>query len=118
MVLRWIWNGVSSRRGRVGLFDFLMCWIRNRSMIKLEKERCDATIRILGQLPPGAEYQERVGNCSRAIRIPGVTRTPQSPIPELHHEAAGDPHYSMMLPRDAGSPRAEERYRARNSRWS
>jgi hypothetical protein len=86
MILGWILRPITG--DRMGLFGYLASRDRNRSQLKLERVRQDASTELISCLPCGAVYREGAGDCWREIRMPSAPSHPLFVLPVIHHESA------------------------------
>jgi hypothetical protein len=86
MILGWILRAITG--DRMGLFGYLASRDRNRSQLKLERVRQDASTELINCLPCGAVYREGAGDCWREIRMPPAPSHPLFVLPVIHHESA------------------------------
>jgi len=98
MARGWISGLFASHPDGVGLFGYLTNRDRNKTRIKLEDVRREATNDLIDHLPRGAVYRETTTDWMREIWMP-----PQPPhlgllSPLVHHEPANDPFNSAELP--------------------
>jgi hypothetical protein len=75
MIWQWILSKVASSQG-TGLFPYLASRDQNRTRIKLEKARQEATTQIIACLPSGAIYREGTPDGWREIRMPRQRQQP------------------------------------------
>lgn len=87
MAWGWISGLLASHPGRVGLFEYLACRDRNRTRIKLEDARREATNDLIDRLPYGAVYRETARDCRREIWMPSPPQSPLLLSTEVHHES-------------------------------
>ena len=97
MALGWMSLLVSHPEG-VGLFGYLTNRDRNRTRIKLEDVRREATNDLIDHLPCGAVYRETTGDCLREIWMPPQPQPVALHSLVVHHEPANDPFKSAELP--------------------
>lgn len=86
MILVWPLRAITGNR--MGLFGFLASWDHNRSQLKLERVRQEASTELINCLPCGAVYREGAGDCWREIRMPSAPSHPLFVLPVIHHESA------------------------------
>jgi hypothetical protein len=98
MAWGWISGLFASHPDGVGLFGYLTNRDRNRTRIKLEDVRRQATNDLIDHLPCGAVYRETTTDCMREIWMPPQPQPPALLSRVMHHEPANDPFNSAELP--------------------
>jgi hypothetical protein len=100
MGLGWIFRRLTSdSRHHLGLFGYLTSRDRNKTRIKLENARREATMDLIDHLPSGAMYREGTADGWREIWIPDLTsQPPLFVLPMDHCERAQDHHDPVELP--------------------
>lgn len=113
MAWRWISELLGGHRDGPGLFGYLASRDRNRTRIRLEETRRDATRDLIHHLPYGAVYRETTGGCRREIWMPCQPQPPVLLVPVVHHEPADDPFDPAELPAALPEPGPARRNRPR-----
>jgi hypothetical protein len=91
MAWGWIFELLGSHPDGVGLFGYLASRDRNRTRIKLEDARREATSDLIDHLPYGTVYRETTRDCRREIWMPSQPEPPVLLFPVVHHEPTDDP---------------------------
>jgi hypothetical protein len=105
MVLGWILRRLANHSQGTGLFGYLTSRDQNKTRIKLESARQEATKDIIAHLPNGAMFREGTSNGWREILMPPATQSPLFVLPVENSEPAQEPCEPTELPQP---PRALE----------
>jgi hypothetical protein len=109
MTLAWAWifKRLAAGTQMAGLFGYLSSRDRNKTRIKLEKARQEATKEIIDHLPSGAVYREGTSDGWREIVMPQPPQSSLFVVPVEQREHPAGPGMPVELPQ---SPRALEQH--------
>jgi len=113
MTMAWvgIFKRLTAGPHGAGLFSYLASRDRNKTRIKLEKARQEATKEIIDHLPSGAIYREGTSDGWREIVMPQLPQSSLLVVPVEQREHPAGPGESTELPQ---SLRALERHDGAN----
>jgi len=85
MAWGWIFKRLATGSTEMGLFGYLSNRDQNKTRIKLESARQQATMDIIDHLPNGAVYREGTPDGWREIMMPWEPQSSLFMIPMEHH---------------------------------
>jgi hypothetical protein len=98
MVWGWIFKKLATGSQGMGLFGYLACKDQNKTRIKLEDARRQATRDIIDNLPSGAVYREGTPDGWREIMMPWEPRSSLFMLPIEQRDPTDSLAPTQLLP--------------------